>query len=436
MDIAVAVFTRDLRLRDNPVLAAASAAGANVVPLFVLDPSVLAGSHGRPNRFGFLCEALADLDGSMRALGGSLVVREGDWVAEVLRVAHEARARRVHIARDVSGFAQRRLARLQAAAATVGVEVVVHDTLSVVAVDAFGKPFVMFTPYFRRWLAADWRAQAGMPKQIVLPLGLASAPLPRGTSPGSWSGGESTALAQAKAWTPDGLARYAETRDDPAADATSRLSPSLHFGCVSPLELAVRLRDRVGGDEFVRQLCWRDFFMQLLWWRPELAHTDLRPSGAPVWVNDPDEISAWKRGRTGYPLVDAGMRQLAAEGWMHNRVRMVAASFLTKDLRVDWRIGAAHFMDLLVDGDVAENQLNWQWVAGTGTDTNPFRVLSPTAQAKRHDSDGVYARRWIPELATTEYPAPIVDHHEAIDAWRASRGPQCGAIERERMRGG
>jgi deoxyribodipyrimidine photo-lyase len=233
------------------------------------------------------------------------------------------------------------------------------------------------------------------------------------------------------------LAGYDEQRDLPGVDATSRLSPYLHFGCLSASDVARRLWERDGADEFVRQLCWRDFFAQLLWWRPEVARADVRPGRAPRWRDAPGDLEAWKAGRTGFPLVDAGMRQLRAEGWMHNRVRMVTASFLTRDLRIDWREGAAHFMDLLVDGDLANNQLNWQWVAGTGTDTNPFRVLNPTAQSRRHDPDGVYIRRWVDELAALatdvdvhdppfdlrrkcRYAEPIIDHHEAIETWRAS----------------
>ena len=168
--------------------------------------------------------------------------------------------------------------------------------------------------------------------------------------------------------------------------------------------------------------------MQLLWSRPDLGYNDLRSGGGRDWVNDEEEIRAWQEGRTGFPLVDAGMRQLRSEGWMHNRVRMVAASFLTKDLAVDWRIGAAHFSALLVDGDVAVNQLSWQWVAGTGTGANPHRVLNPQVQAHRHDPDGTYTTRWIDEFGTAAYPAPIVDHHEAIAAWRA-RGARGHGVE-------
>jgi deoxyribodipyrimidine photo-lyase len=199
------------------------------------------------------------------------------------------------------------------------------------------------------------------------------------------------------------------------------LSPYLHFGCVSPVELVGRAdRRKRGVEPFLRQLAWRDFHHQVLAARPEAAHRDYRPRGD-RWHRDDEALQAWRDGRTGYPLVDAGMRQLAREGWMHNRARLVTASFLTKHLYVDWRLGARHFFDLLVDGDIANNALNWQWVAGTGTDTRPNRVLNPTLQAKRYDPAGAYVRRYLPELGTPDYPPPIVDHRDAVAAFRAAR---------------
>jgi deoxyribodipyrimidine photo-lyase len=199
---------------------------------------------------------------------------------------------------------------------------------------------------------------------------------------------------------------------------------------VSVRELAARAT-ALGAAAFVRQLCWRDFFAQLLWARPETQRDDLRPRGD-RWVDDPEALDAWKAGLTGYPLVDAGMRQLAAEGWMHNRARLVTASFLVKHLGIDWRAGAGHFFDLLLDGDVSQNVGNWQWVAGTGADTRPNRMFNPTAQARRFDADGAYVRRWISELADARdpldadlrvsgYPAPIVDHSDAVASFRARR---------------
>jgi deoxyribodipyrimidine photo-lyase len=205
------------------------------------------------------------------------------------------------------------------------------------------------------------------------------------------------------AWWRSGLAAYADRHDDLAGDATSRLSPHLHFGTLSAAELVHRALKTggAGAEAFVRQLCWRDFHHQVLAARPETAVEDYR-TRHDRWRSETEaaeEITAWKEGRTGYPVVDAAMRQLSHEGWMHNRGRLLTASFLTKTLYVDWRTGARHFLDLLVDGDVANNQLNWQWTAGTGTDSRPNRVLNPVLQAKRYDPEGTYVRRWVPELA-------------------------------------
>jgi deoxyribodipyrimidine photo-lyase len=247
-------------------------------------------------------------------------------------------------------------------------------------------------------------------------------------------GGETAGVARAGAWLRSHLRGYgAGGHDAVAADATSRLSPYLHFGCVSARALAVRAQER-GGEAFVRQLCWRDFYAQILSAQPRTQVDDMRPRGD-RWLDDPDALAAWKEGMTGYPLVDAGMRQLSEEGWMHNRARMVAASFLVKDLGIDWREGARHFFDLLLDGDIAQNIGNWQWVAGTGVDTRPNRIYNPTAQLKKLDPEGEYVRRYVPELADVpsraiaepgllapSYPGPIVDHATAVEAFRRRRG--------------
>ncbi|MFP4636040.1 MAG: cryptochrome/photolyase family protein, partial [Nitriliruptoraceae bacterium] len=227
-----------------------------------------------------------------------------------------------------------------------------------------------------------------------------------------------------------------------ADDATSRLSPHLHLGTISVAELAARVdRSRPGHEAFLRQLCWRDFNHQLLAARPDLPHVDLRDRGD-RWHEDEDASEAWRQGRTGYPVVDAGMRQLAREGWMHNRARMLVASFLTKHLYLDWRLGAQHFLDHLVDGDLANNSAQWQWVAGTGSDPRPNRVFNPVTQSRRYDPDGSYLRRYLPELAdvdaadihapwredgtslvaATGYPPPIVDHAQARERFLAARG--------------
>lgn len=236
-------------------------------------------------------------------------------------------------------------------------------------------------------------------------------------------GGETTARKVLRDWLSHAAAEYATAGDDLAADATSRLSPYLHFGCLSPTEVVHRAGDSSeGGAAFVRQLAWRDFHHQVLAARPDAAWADYRDRGI-RWRTDPDGVAAWCEGRTGLPIVDAGMRQLREQGWMHNRARLITASFLTKSLRVDWRTGARHFSYWLVDADLANNQLNWQWVAGTGNDTRPNRVLNPLRQADRYDPDGDYVRRWVPELAGidgrgihrpwraggADYPAPILE---------------------------
>jgi deoxyribodipyrimidine photo-lyase len=266
-----------------------------------------------------------------------------------------------------------------------------------------------------------------------------------GTSPGLARGGEREGRARLSAWLRGGLDAYEDKHDDLAADATSRLSPHLHFGTLSPVECVRRARERggPGADAFVRQLAWRDFHHQVLAARPRSAAEDYR-TRHDDWRGGraaDAEVAAWKEGRTGYPIVDAAMRQLAHEGWMHNRGRLLTASFLAKTLYVDWRIGARYFLDLLVDGDVANNQLNWQWVAGTGTDTRPNRVLNPLAQARRYDPEGAYVRRWVPELRDVggravhepwrldpadrdrlAYPRPITDLARGLARFRRARG--------------
>ena len=264
--------------------------------------------------------------------------------------------------------------------------------------------FAVFTPYHRQWSGAGVRHPLAAPRTISVPE-VESVPLPECGRPSSDlpAGGESEARRRMTAWLDGPIDHYADLHDDLAGDATSRLSPYLHFGCLSPAELVHRAAARggPGAEAFVRQVAWRDFHRQLLAHRPAVARDDYRPRGD-QWREDEDATAAWRAGRTGYPLVDAAMRQLTAQGWMHNRGRLITASFLAKTLYVDWRVGARHFLDLLVDGDVANNQLNWQWVAGTGASTRPGQVLNPLIQAKRFDPRGDYVRRWVPELAQVD----------------------------------
>ncbi len=256
-------------------------------------------------------------------------------------------------------------------------------------------------------------------------------------SPRREPGGETQARKRMQAFLRDRVDRYDDGHDDLAGHGTSSLSAHIRLGCVSPRELAAAAGEARGGEPFVRQLCWRDFHHQVLAAFPDLPRRDYRPRGD-RWSRSEQVFEAWREGRTGYPLVDAGMRQLAAEGYMHNRARLAVGSFLTKDLYVDWRKGAWHFWDLLTDGEIANNSGNWQWIAGTGNDTRPKRVLNPVRQAERFDPDGIYVRRWVPELEsvrgkaifrpwlmegfeTLDYPEPIVDHDDAVAEFRARR---------------
>ena len=412
----VVLFTRDLRVHDHPALSAAVERAERVVPLFVLDDAVLA-AFGAPNRVAFLVDALRDLDARLRERGAKLIVRRGNVVAETVRAAQDVGAEAVHVSADVSAYAQERARRLRTALHSAQIELEVFPGVTVVPpgdlAPAGRDHFRVFTPYWRRWREEPRRDVLAAPARILLPDGLEAGMLPepgelvRGRpAPELPTGGETPGRRRLDAWLDGGMARYAELADDLGADATSRLSPYLHFGCISAGEVVARALDHEDAEPFVRQLCWRDFNHQLLAARPELAQEDLRPRAA-GWREDAEALAAWREGRTGYTVVDAGMRQLLQEGFMHNRARLVAGSFLTKQLGIDWRRGAEHFFEHLVDGDVANNTGNWQWVAGTGTDSRPNRRLSPARQAQRFDPDGIYAGRYLPELGTPEYPEPI-----------------------------
>lgn len=399
MHTSIIVFTRDLRVRDNPALAAACAA-ERVVPLFVFDDAILTGRFAAPNRVRFLLDSVADLRESLRALGGDLVVRRGDPVAHVARIADRTGARAVTLADDRSAFATRRLTALRrlrlAVSAYPGITVVPPGALT----PSSGDHYRVFTPYWRAWQTGRWRPIADPPGRIRLPDGIEPGPLPHladlttgSVSPLLPAGGERAGRRRMTTWLQESAACYDQVRDDLAADRTSRLSPYLKFGCVSPLELA-----NATGEVYRRQLAWRDFHHQVAAAFPQLPRRAYRPRGQ-RWTRPQDALDAWREGATGVPIVDAGMRQLRREGFMHNRARLITASFLTRNLGIDWRAGLWHFSDWLADGDIADNAGNWQWVAGTGNDTRPNRVLNPLRQASRYDPDGDYVRTYLPELA-------------------------------------
>ncbi|MBH0777536.1 cryptochrome/photolyase family protein [Nocardia bovistercoris] len=436
MTVAVVLFTRDLRVRDNPALTAGCRADA-VVPLFVLDEAILSGRSATPNRAAFLAAALAELDDELRAMGGQLVLRRGSVVEEVARVAARVGAETVHIAADVSAYSRRREQALRERLAGDDRELRVHGA-SVTSVEpdavtpSTGRDhFAVFTPYHRRWTQVHRRTPLARPPAVTMPrIAAGELPKPADISAGDASpmlsvGGETTGRKLMNKWLSGPIEQYAARNDELPADATSRLSPYLHFGCLSAAELLSRVdAGDEGGAAYARQLAWRDFNHQLLAARPEIAWHDYHDRSI-RWREDPRAVRAWCDGRTGYPIIDAGMRQLRAEGWMPGRARLIAASFLAKSLRVDWRVGAEHFLRWLVDADIANNQMNWQWAAGTGTDTRPNRVLNPLRQAERFDPDGEYVRRWVPEIVdlpgasahrpwrekggVADYPAPIIE---------------------------
>ncbi|EPD64192.1 cryptochrome/photolyase family protein [Streptomyces sp. HGB0020] len=455
MNVSVVLFTADLRLHDHPPLRAASEAD-EVVPLFVRDRGVTDAGFAAPNRLAFLADCLHDLDAGLRDRGGRLIMRSGDVVDEVCKVAAETDAGEVHMAGDVSAYAHLREQRLRRALESQGRRLHVHDTVTTAVTPGEVTPastdhFAVFTPYLRQWSRVPLRDAFAAPRTVRVPDGVGSEKLLSrsgltGLSEGLAAGGEGEGRRRMSAWLRSGIAAYEDRHDDLAGDATSRLSPHLHFGTLSPVELVHRAR-RTGGpgaEAFVRQIAWRDFHRQVLAARPAASTSDYRTKHD-RWRSGREareDTEAWKEGHTGYPVVDAAMRQLRHEGWMHNRGRLLTASFLTKTLYVDWREGARHFLEFLVDGDIANNQMNWQWMAGTGTDSRPNRVLNPVTQGKRYDPDGAYVRRWVPELAEIEgplvhepwklqgldraalgdYPDPIIELPDGLARFKQARG--------------
>lgn len=446
-------FRRDLRLHDHPALVAAvrAAGDSGVLPLFVLDPTLWLAAG--PPRQTWLLRSLAALDES---LDGHLVLRLGDPADVVPLIAREVAAEQVHVSADAGPYGRRRDDRVQRALAAAGRQLVRTGTPYAIGPGSLmtgqGTPFQVFSPFFRAWTAQGWPAPAEVP--VVRPPrvshwadGVRGEPLPPEpdlagiTLPAA---GEAAARRRWATFRAAALAGYADQRDRPDLDRTSQLSTHLKYGELHPRTLLADLAagpaagpaggaDPAPDPESVRrfraELCWREFYADVLWHRPDTARQDLRPQFAAIRHDPPGEqFDAWCRGRTGFPMVDAGMRQLLAEGWMHNRVRMLTASFLVKDLHLQWQQGARWFMRWLRDGDLASNQHGWQWTAGCGTDAAPyFRIFNPVGQGLKFDPDGDYVRRYVPELAHLAgasahqpwehpdgyahgYPERIVDH--------------------------
>nr|WP_205807799.1 deoxyribodipyrimidine photo-lyase [Micromonospora sp. HNM0581] len=412
------MFTRDLRVHDHPALATSCVAFDRVVPLYVLDPTL---AELSPNRTRFLHQSLAALREALRSLGGDLVLRHGDPVHETIRLAGEVGAEAVALSADVSRYAARRARRLRAECDTHRLNLKFFPGLTVVEpgelTPAGGDHYRVFSPYHRVWSTRQWREELSAPATVTLPAGVPVGRLPAlppGDSPDAVTGGEDEARGRLTRWLPD-VPGYGDRHDDMAGDATSRLSPYLRFGCVSPLTVANAIDDP--QSPFVRQLCWRDFYHQVTAAFPDLPREAYRRGATEQWRYDEQALDAWTQGRTGLPVVDAGMRQLRAQGWLHNRARLITAGYLTKTLGLDWRDGQAVYFRWLLDGDIADNSGNWQWVAGTGNDTKPYRGFNPVRQAERYDPDGAYVRRWVPELASVAGKA-------VHQPWRLSAGPR------------
>lgn len=481
--VTILWLRRDLRLADHPALIAAAEhaqkSGGTLLPIFIWESDLIRGPRSSTNRTWFLRESLAELTGELAARGSTLLELQGPATTAFPALVTELRAAGIgtgsidaFITRDHTPYA---LARDRAVAdALIPLNVSLHATRGLVVVEpdelltGGGTAYGVYTPYFRRWIdLVVQRAERPLPAPKRLPPPpphtlprvlrvdsetLSAASVPTAQRDLLPTPGERAARAAAERWISagkgNGAGGYADRRNSLAdAEGTSRLSAALHLGLLSSRELVARMLplpperagERSGERTWVSQIAWRDFYTQVLWHAPHAARGAWRPAyDAVQWDDRQEPFDAWREGRTGYPIVDAAMRQLRSSGFMHNRARMISASFLTKDLLVDWRKGEAHFLQHLVDGDVAANNGGWQWSAGSGTDAQPyFRIFNPVTQAGNFDPDGAYIRRWVPELAAlktpaihapwahatalaaagitlgVQYPAPIVDHADA-----------------------
>ena len=446
---------RDLRLHDNRALHEALACSGRVVPLFILDPAILESVSHRKSlrRVSFLFHGLRALDKDLRAKGGRLFVRRGSPARVLSGVIQESGAAMICAEEDYSPYARSRdadVGRLLPLKLFPGASI--HHPSGVRKSD--GKPYTVFTPFSRTWKALAWpvlRDILPAPLSIETPAALNSVQIPEGEQIHGFIPGEGEARRRLKEFVAGPIFAYATGRDRLGEAGTSILSPYFRFGMVSireALALASMAMEsagrdnlaRLGAETWINELIWREFYMAVLYHFPFVLQTAFRPAFRGIrWRSDTTGLKAWQEGRTGYPVVDAGMRQLSATGWMHNRARMIVASFLVKDLLIDWKHGERWFMQQLVDGDPAANNGGWQWSAGVGTDAAPyFRIFHPVRQGERYDPGGEYVRRWVPELARLparwihrpweapsgiladagirlgrDYPKPLVDHAEA-----------------------
>lgn len=459
-------FRCDLRLHDNPALAAAARDGAGVVlPVFVLDDALLTSSRMSAARVVFLLQSLRVLDTALRECGSRLVVRHGQPLNVLAELVTSSGVDAVFFNRDYTPFARQRddavvaMLRERGVAVHTFQERVLCEPETLLTKNA--TPYTMYAPYQRRWhervaeTRDEWAPISRVPHLAPVPETVASQPIPEAidlghvTTQKMMAGGE----AEGRRWlqhfvrasNPNGMASYAKERDLLEPQTTARISPYLHFGCLSPASCIRAAHaagesdtaEHAGAERWLGELAWRDFYIQILFHFPHVLHSAFKEQlNALEWDNNDAQFAAWCAGQTGYPIVDAAMRQLNSEGWLPNRARLITASFLVKDLLVDWRWGERIFLQRLVDGDLAANNGNWQWIASTGTDAQPFfRMFSPISQSEKADPQGTYIRRYVPELHALptkylhapwtapasvlqeagirferDYPAPLVDH--------------------------
>jgi len=422
-------FRRDLRLSDNPALLAAIAASDEIVPVFILDQKLISATGTK--RLAYLAESLHALDAS---LNNNLHVMVGDQVEVLNELLTRYQAEEVHISEEFEPYGAKRDARVEAS----GIKLIRTGSPYAVSPGRVRKPsddtpYRVYTPFYKAWCAHGWRGPVSAPKDINC-----AAPTSSDRNFPEWqapSGSEIFAAGEAaahKRWTyfkANGLSNYDEARNNAGIDGTSKLSAHLKWGEIHPRTLLAELGESKAHDVYRKEIAWREFYADVLFHNPGTDKDYYAPRFANMRYDEPGEkFKAWCEGRTGYPFVDAAMRQIVKEGWMHNRTRMVVASFLVKDLHLEWQLGADFFMEHLVDFDVASNAHGWQWTAGSGTDASPYyRVFNPIEQGKRFDTNGDYIRKYVPELAhlsadqihepwdfldgySHNYPTRIVDH--------------------------
>ena len=412
-------FRRDLRLADLPALLDAGAEDTDVLACYVLDPRLTASAG--PRRLQFLYDSLRELHD---ALDGRLLVTRGKPDSRIPAIAKAVGATSVHVSAEFTPFSKTRDAAVAEALGDIPLE----ESGSAYLVSPGrltkddGTPYKVFTPYFRKWRDHGWRAPATTGPNSARWIdpadvdGGKNLDIPNPGTELPYPAGEEAATRRWKLFVDQHLADYADERNRPDLDTTSRMSAYLHFGNIHPRTLAVDVGGQAAGPAaYQRELAFRDFNATVLAEWPRSAWWNFNADFDAIEVDDDrsseDAFAAWKNGRTGFPIVDAGMRQLRETGFMHNRVRMITASFLVKDLHLPWQWGARWFLEQLLDGDIASNQHGWQWAAGSGTDAAPyFRVFNPDTQGKKFDPDGVYVKRWLPEFGSSEYPEPIIDH--------------------------